>query len=338
MPQPHVRFLPHGSNSANGNVAETVSASGWLQSSGCPRKDPPSPDQHAATPHDGLEPILQDCCVAANVCYEKRDRIGALVASASEDTNILSNAQRYAALVGAVIVALGFVPVPLTNPSLPKATWFEWSIAVLPLLPLAILAVSVVSRRRIPVVFAAILALVFSGAGAFVTILMSALSGGGTEMVILHGTALTIACATSFLLISTVGQKTTLVAFGAFVFPVLVGGWSIAMVPLAYSSAVEVSSSRAFCIGEHSPIQRELGSIIGLRGLSFYTTRSGYKIGDTWYFHGVLLVEEDGGLNVFSWSPSNMSFQVVERPQSLIASPFNACQPKNRFLQELNVI
>ncbi|MBN9890326.1 hypothetical protein [Salipiger abyssi] len=156
--------------------------------------------------NDRFEPILQECCVATNVRYS-RNRIGALVASASEDTNILSNAQRYAALVGAAIVALGFVPVPLTDPSLPEATWFEWSIAVSPMLPLAVLAVSFVNHRRMPVVFAAIFALVFSGAGVFVTLFMSALSGGGTEMVILHGTALTIACATSFLLISTVGQK-----------------------------------------------------------------------------------------------------------------------------------
>jgi hypothetical protein len=189
-----------------------------------------------------------------------------------------------------------------------------------------------------PVVFAAVLAMVFVSVGAFATVVMVALSGGGTEIVILHGTALTVACAASFLLVSTIGQKAMAVVFGIYIFPVLVGVWSLVVVPVAYSSAVEISSNRAFCVGEHSPTEKELDSIVGLRGLSFYTTRSGYKIGDTWYFHGVLLVEEDGGMNVFNWSPSNMSFQVVERPQSLIASPFNACQPKYRFLQELKVI
>lgn len=279
---------------------------------------------------------MQECCVAANV-RNSGNRICALVASASEDTNIISYTQRYAALIGAAIVALGFVPVPLTDPSLPKATWFEWSISVLPLLPLAILPVSVFSRRRMPVVYAAVLALVFLGAGAFVTFVMSALSGGGTRMVILHGTALTIACATSFLLISSVGHKASVVAFGVFMFPVLVGVWSLAMAPLAYSSAVEVSSSRAFCIGEHSPTKRELRSIIGLRGLSFYTKRSGYKIGDTWYFHGLLLVEDEVGTSVYNWSPRHLEFQAVERPRLLIASPFEACAPRKKFLQELNV-
>ncbi|MEP0963030.1 MAG: hypothetical protein ABJG75_14635 [Roseobacter sp.] len=203
------------------------------------------------------------------------------MANASEDTNIISNAQRYAALIGAAIVALGFVPVPLTDPSMLKAAWFEWSIAVLPLLPLAILTLAVVSRRRMPVVLATVLALVVLSTGVLVTFVMMALSGGGTEIVTLHGIALTFACATSILLISKIGKKTRSVLCGVFMLPVLVGVWSLAMVPLAYSSAVEISSSRAFCIGEQSPIEKELGSIVGLRGMSFYTTRSGYKIGDT---------------------------------------------------------
>lgn len=204
-------------------------------------------------------------------------------------------------------------------------------------MPITILVLSIVSHRKMPVVFATVLALVILIAGTFVTLVMMALSGGGTKLVFLHGTALTTACASSFLLISTVGKKARLVAFGVYMFPVLVGVWSLAMVPLAYSSAVEISSGRAFCIGEHSPIERELGSIMGLRGLSFYTTGSGYKIGDTWYFHGLLLVEDGGDIDVFNWSPRHMEFQAVERPQLLFESPFKSCEPKAKFLQDLNL-
>ena len=265
------------------------------------------------------------------------DRSGAPMATERRVRNI-SNVQRYAALLGAVIIGFGFIPVPLTDASLPKATWFELFIAVLPLMPIAILAVSIVSRRRIPVVLAVALALVFFCAGAFATFVSMALSGGGTEMVILHGMALTLACSMSILLASALKQRAISVAFGVYVIPTLVGVWSLAMVPRAYSSAVEASANRAYCIGEHSPIERELSSIFGVRGLSFYTTRSGYKIGDTWYFHGLLLVEDDSGLNVYNWSPRGMRFNVVERPGSLIANPFAACQPRNRFLEEFNLI
>ena len=258
--------------------------------------------------------------------------------AAHRRARIISNFQRYAALFGAAIIALGFAPFPLMNPLSPKATWLEWFIAVLPLMPFAILALSTVSRRRIPVVFAAVFALVCLSVGAFATFVLMALSGGGSEMVILHGTSLTLACATSILLVSAVGQRAVSVAFGVYVFPVLVGAWSLAMVPLAYSSAVEASANRAYCIGDHSPIERELSSVFGLRGLSFYTTRSGYKIGDTWYFHGLLLVEDDGEQKVFNWSPRGMRFNVVDTPGSLFADPFAACKPRHGFLEELNLI
>lgn len=251
---------------------------------------------------------------------------------------IISNFQRYIALLGAVIIALGFAHYPLTEPSLPKANWLEWFIAILPLMPFAILVLSIVSRRRIPVVLAAILAIACLSVGAFVTFVLMALSGGGTAMVLLHGMALTLACTTSILLASALRQRAKSVAFGVYIFPVLVGAWSLAMVPLAYSSAVKASENRSYCIGEHSPVGRELSSIFGLRGLSLYTTRSGYKIGDAWYFHGLLLVEDDSGLNVYNWSPRGMRFDVVERPGALIANPFAACQPRHGFLEKLNFI
>lgn len=179
---------------------------------------------------------------------------------------IISNIQRYAALFGAAIIGFGFIPIPLTDPSLPKATWLEWFIAILPLMPFTILALSIVSRRKIPIFIASVLAFVFFGAGAFATIMLAAFSGGGSEMVLLHGTALTMACGTSILLASAHGQKAKSVAFGVYTLPVLVGFWSLAMMPIAYSNAVEISSGRAFCIGEHSPSKNELRSIVGLRG------------------------------------------------------------------------
>jgi len=254
-----------------------------------------------------------------------------------QSTRTIPSFQRYAALFGAVVIALGFVPVQLTEPSLPSATWFEGLIAVVPLMPISVLTLSTLSDRQLPAVLAAVLAVVFFGIGAVVTVSLASFSGGGMEMVILHGTALTLACSTSTLLASAVGQKTSSIAFGIFVFPVSVGVWSLAVMPIAYASALEVSSGRAFCIAEHSPNENELRSISGLRGLSFYTTRSGYRVGDTWYFHGLLLVEKTGAHGVYNWSPRNMQFQAVERPDLLFANPLTACEPRNEFFQQLGI-
>lgn len=249
---------------------------------------------------------------------------------------MISNAQSTAALIGAAIIALGFFPVSLSDPSLPKATWFELSIAVLPLAPFVILLLSFMTDLRVPVVFAAGLSLMILGTGALLTIIMMALAGGGTEMVLLHGAALTLVSATSILLVSSIGKKANLVVLSLYIVPVLVGVWSVAMVPLAYSSAVEISLNRPFCIGAHGPTVNELDRVIGLRGLSFYTTRSGYKIGDSWYFHGLLLVQDEEEIMVFNWSPRNMEFQLVGQPSLLLASPFEACAPRIKFLQQLD--
>ena len=163
---------------------------------------------------------------------------------------MISNAQTWALLVGAVFIAFGFIPIPMVDPSLPKATWFEWLIAVLPLFPLFILTLSVVCRRRIPLAFARFLALMLLWAGALMTTFLMAFSGGGHKMVLLHGTALTLACAMAVLLASDTGQKVRSFAFGSYVISVLVGVWSLAAVPLAYASALKISASHAFCIGE----------------------------------------------------------------------------------------
>ncbi|MCZ4350916.1 hypothetical protein O4H61_00160 [Roseovarius aestuarii] len=257
--------------------------------------------------------------------------------ASEQRTRTTPSFQRHAAIFGAAVIALGFVPVPLTDPSLPRATWFEWMIAVVPLLPLAVLLLSALSHQWLPAAFASLFAMVFWGIGAVVTFVMMALSGGGTEMVILHGVALTLACGTSILLASAIGQKAKSIAFGIFLFPVVVGVWSLAVMPIAYASALEISSGRAFCVGEHSPTENELRSISGLRGLSFYTTRSGNKIGDTWYFHGLLLVEKTGAQGVYNWSPRHMQFQAVERPDLLFANPLAACAPRKEFFQQLGI-
>ena len=77
---------------------------------------------------------------------------------------------------------------------------------------------------------------------------------------------------------------------------------------------------------------------MGLRGFSFYTTLSGYKVGDTWYFHGVLLVDGSDGMEVYNWSPQSMNFHELENPGRMLVSPLNACLPREDFLQNLPVV
>jgi len=260
------------------------------------------------------------------------------MAGVLEEMEVPSKTHIYPALVGAGIIALGFMPIPLTDPILPRATWLEYCISVLPFLPVLILTFASLSNRRIPAVLAIVLALLVAVAGGLLTLFLSAFSGAGTEMVTIHGSTLTIALSTSILLMSACEKMTKTVASSLFLLPVLAGLWSLAMVPVGYAKATEISAARPFCIAAHSPIERELTSLLGLRGLSFYTTSSGYKLGDSWYFHGLLLVDDSEDLEVYNWSPRSMTFRRLERPRSMIARPLTACQPRADFLAKLPII
>jgi hypothetical protein len=239
--------------------------------------------------------------------------------------------QRYAAYLGAFIVALGFAPASLANASLFHGSWVDWCLTALSFAPLIILTLSDLCKRSVPAVIAVAVSLLFLCTGTFVTVLLAALSGGGTEIVTLHGMAMTIACATSILLISPLGQSAKRIVLFAFGLPVLAGIWSLTAVPLLYSNAIDLAAGRAFCFGEHGSKSTGISSAFELRGFSFYTTRSGYKIGDTWYFHGLLLVEGGGETHVFNWSPRRMEFQPVMTPHRLFVSPFDACEPSKDF-------
>ncbi|MEP5758804.1 MAG: hypothetical protein ABJ327_05710 [Litoreibacter sp.] len=152
------------------------------------------------------------------------------------------------------------------------------------------------------------------------------------------GIALTIACGTSLLLISACGPATRRIAGYIFLLPVLVGVWSLAAAPVTYFKAKHIAGDRPYCIGAHSHVEEELISLFALRGLNFYTTRSGYKFNSSWYFHGVLLVYQEDGLEVYNWSPRAMRFDKVEKPDLLLVRPTLSCQPRNDFLRNLSVI
>ena len=245
---------------------------------------------------------------------------------------------RFPILAGAVVIAMGFLPVPLTGPSLPRATWFEILICVVPLMPLAMFLLSWMVYRQMPASLGSVLSLCVLASGSLVSLALSALSGGGTELVLLHGVGLTLACSASVLLVSEIGPKLKLAAWVMFAAPVCLGVWSVATVPIAYSQARTLAAFQPFCLAAHSRSEGTLDSLFGLRGLSFYTTRSGYKIGDEWYFHGLLLIEGNQGLEIYNWSPRRMSFDRLERPEAFFVTPLKACEPRAEFLTSVPLI
>lgn len=244
----------------------------------------------------------------------------------------------YVTLIGSGFIGVGLIPVPLVDPALPAVGWLEYCIAVLPTLPFFIFIAF--AKRTIPTVPAIVLAIAIFLIGAMATLFMMPFSGGGATMVAVHGLTLVSAIAASVILVSTCGRRVRILAKGIFTGCVCLGVWSLSMVPIAHSQATKIAKDRPFCIAAHGPKKRELTSFLGLRGFSFYTTLSGYKIENDWFLHGLLLVagDDDDEPEVYNWSPRAMSFRHLEAPQRLFASPKNACQPQADFLKHLPFI
>ena len=63
-------------------------------------------------------------------------------------------------------------------------------------------------------------------------------------------------------------------------------------IPLAISvasAATRLANDMPYCIAHHGP-NESVQSLSELRGLSLYTTRTGYKHYHRWAYHGVLIV------------------------------------------------
>ena len=248
------------------------------------------------------------------------------------------NLGQHAALFGAIVIAAGFLPLPLVDPSLPPATWLEYSISLLPLVPLLALTLSLVTSRRLPRVTAWVLVGAIAVLGGLLTVFLAAFSGGGSLMITAHGISLLIACGTTVVVVSTCGRRARTTAHVFFILPVVAGLWSLAMIPTAYINAAALSAKKHYCIAENTARKRALGSLANLRGFSFYTTSSGYRLGDQWYFHALLLTEDKNDLEAYNWSPRRMQFQKLKNPRLMMISPFSACTPRAKFLEELPII
>lgn len=155
----------------------------------------------------------------------------------------------------------------------------------------------------------------------------------GTGLAVMHGLSLTIAVVGSILLLSSQTMKITAV----LALPVSVAMWSLASVAAITLQANNISNGRPFCLAPHSP-NSDTQSFAQLRGLTFYSTSSGYKSTSRWYFHGILLVEAEGELEAYNWSPRRLAFHRIAQPQKFIVTPLTACTPQQDFWNTLSVL
>ena len=239
--------------------------------------------------------------------------------------------------VGALLIAAGFLPAPL----FPKgwATGSLWvdilagTIVFSPLVPILAVLIRCAMGATFNRVSLSVLAAVAGVIFAVLSVLNAALSGAGAGLALVHGISLTVVVAGSILLLSA-GSAPRKIGLFALIFPVVVAIWSLGSAVAVAFQADKIANGRAFCLAPHRA-HSDVVSFAQLRGLSFYSTSTGYKSTSRWYFHGILLVENANDLEAYNWSPRRLAFQRIERPERLIVSPLNVCTPKSDFLGKL---
>jgi hypothetical protein len=155
-------------------------------------------------------------------------------------------------------------------------------------------------------------------------------SGGGSAIFLIHGFALTFGVIAGLFILSMDNIQAPPFRFWLFcLFPLGAALWSLTAVPVVLMQARIIAGDGAFCIAERTNEgNQEIRNLWGLRGLSFYTTLSGYKTTSSWYFHGILRVKAaEGKIQSYNWSPGYMTFQRIENPHLLMVNPSNACRP-----------
>jgi len=245
---------------------------------------------------------------------------------------IYSFTKKYIILICAAVLLLGFTPAPIFPESFTNSPlWLQallLPIGLAPVFPLVMVAIRLSLTkplsRKLVLIFARLL--VF--AGILLSIVISAFSGLGSTIALFHGLALTIGVVAGILTLSINklnSPSKRLVAL--WVIPTIIAIWSLATVPTMLIQANHIANNRPFCVAKHDD-KTEITHLTQLRGLSFYSTSSGYKDTSRWYFHGLLLVKAANGLEAYNWSPRRMTFYRIENPRKFFINPLNACKPK----------
>ncbi len=214
------------------------------------------------------------------------------------------------------------------------------SITAAPFIPFFTVLFLIFFPWRMHRYLAVALAIGTGSAGMLFSLFAASLSGGGAYMVLVHGFTLSLAVSASILF--TARRSTQPSSKGGWLLLIIAaatGLWSLVAGVAAAAQAQYIAGHQAFCIAAHTENDdAPLRSFAELRGLSFYTTLSGYKKYHHWYFHGLLIVNHSDGVKVYNWSPRRLRFDLVENPELILKSPKSACVPRNNFWRSLSIL
>jgi hypothetical protein len=242
-----------------------------------------------------------------------------------------------------VLIALGYIDISWFKHGAPvdgsilRVAIVIWCVKLAPIFPI-ITAIILLTPLRLMKGFALLFAAITFLFGLFLSLLSAALSGAGGAVAFMHGATLTLAASASFLALcrgdmnSSMGRS----AIVLMTIPAIAATWSLAAGGMLIASARAMSSDKPYCIALHGD-RKSVSSLANLRGLSFYTTRSGYKDSSGWFFHGVLIVQDDVGKSVYNWSAKMLRFELLP-PKTFEDDPRYECVAQPDFISSLPLI
>jgi hypothetical protein len=215
----------------------------------------------------------------------------------------------------------------------PRLSALRLLISVAPFSPLAASLLRLTRLRLMKRV--ALPAVVVIGVfGAILSFFFAGFSGAGGHIALLHGMTLTASVSASFLVLCR-GEVSSSMIFPSFlILPALASAWSLFTGVVVAASASAISDGNPYCLASHGE-RKAVSSLAGLRGFDFYTTRTGYKDTQKWFFNGVLLVQKGDDRAVYNWSAARLRFDYLSTPWLLIDDPSKECLPRRNFLTSL---
>ena len=205
------------------------------------------------------------------------------------------------------------------------------AIVAAPVLPLVSALLARYARLRLPGLVLVPLTVCSAVLGVLLT--LAAMMDGGSALAFLEGLMLTLAVVGGLQMLGRATEAGELAAL-LMALPTLLALWSLATVPAAAISAQRLAAGHPYCIARHGA-QGPIQSWADLRGLSLYTTRTGYKSTSHWYLHAVLIVEAEADWSVWNWSFGAMGFTPLPHPDWLTERAGSECTPEPIFLATL---
>jgi hypothetical protein len=171
-----------------------------------------------------------------------------------------------------------------------------------------------------------------------VTVVIAALSGPGAPFVLVKGGGLAAAMIAGLGIATRTRRPRWGVGYSEVVLgaATAIGIWSLLQVAVVLARSQQLAAGSPYCVATakrpaDGVAYGAVETLAELRGLSLFTTHTGYKSPSGFYFHALLAIARDTGTAYFNWSPQGQAFHPLPYPDRFVVRVEAACVPDVAF-------